>query len=246
MTRLPRAVLLDLDDTILDDSGHSRRCWSEACLRHAADLEGIDPSVLHEAIERVRTWYWSDAERHRIGRLNLLAAYAEVVAMACEEVGLGRSSAAADIAAHYHAERNAAIAPFPDAVETVRWLRERGCRLALLTNGADAPQRSKIERFGLAPLFDLILIEGELGFGKPDPRVYRRALADLDVAPGEAWMVGDNPEWDVAAPQREGIFGVWVDRWERGLAEGHPVRPDRIIRRLVELRGAGAEATAGA
>ena len=69
---LPDAVLLDLDDTILDDSGHAARCWVEACAAHASELDGLDPTVLLEAIERVRTWYWSDAERHRMGRLDLL------------------------------------------------------------------------------------------------------------------------------------------------------------------------------
>jgi putative hydrolase of the HAD superfamily len=236
VNRLPTAVLLDLDDTILDDSGHAARCWGEACTLHASELDGLEPRVLLEAIDRVRTWYWSDAERHRVGRLDLLAAYREVVAMACAEVGLARSTAAGKIAAHYRSRRDEEIRPFPEAVETVRWLRDAGCRLALLTNGAALPQRAKLERFGLEPLFDCVLIEGELGFGKPDPRVYQRALADLDVEPSETWMAGDNPEWDVAAPQRQGIYGIWVDRWARGLAEGHPVRPDRIIRRLAELR----------
>jgi putative hydrolase of the HAD superfamily len=232
----PRAVLLDLDDTILDDSGHAARCWGEACRSHASELGGLEPTVLLDAIERVRTWYWADAERHRVGRLDLLAAYRHVVRMACDEVGLESPVAVERIAAHYRTRRDEEIRPFPEAVETVRWLRDSGCRLALLTNGAARPQRSKIDRFGLDRLFDVILIEGELGFGKPDPRVYERALADLGVEPARAWMVGDNPEWDVAAPQRFGIFGIWVDRWERGLAEGHPVRPDRIIRRLAELR----------
>jgi putative hydrolase of the HAD superfamily len=234
--KLPRAVLLDLDDTILDDSGHAARCWDEACTVHASKLDGLEPAKLVEAVHRVRTWYWSDAERHRVGRLDLLAAYREVVRMACEEVGLARSSAADEIAAHYRARRDEQIRPFPHAIETVRWLRDGGCRLALLTNGAGGPQRSKIERFGLGHLFDTILIEGELGFGKPDPRVYERALADLDVGPRDAWMVGDNPEWDVAAPQRQGIFGIWVDRWERGVLSEASIVPDRVIRRLRELR----------
>ena len=243
--KLPRAVLLDLDDTILDDSGHSVRCWNEACCAHASQLDGLEPAVLLDAIERVRMWYWSDAERHRVGRLDLLAAYRAVVRMACERVGLVGLPAADEIAAHYRARRDEEIRPFPDAIETVKWLREAGCRLALLTNGAAEAQRSKIERFELADLFDVVLIEGELGFGKPDPRVYRRALGDLAVEPYDAWMVGDNPEWDVAAPQRQGIFGIWVDRWERGLRPGWDVRPDRVIRRLPELRERGS-AAAGA
>jgi putative hydrolase of the HAD superfamily len=240
---LPRAVLLDLDDTILDDSGHAATCWSDACCAHADALNGVEPTALHDAIERVRRWYWSDAERHRVGRLDLLAAYREVVRMACEQVGLAGVAVADDIAAHYRAAKDSGIRPFPDAIETVRWLRDAGCRLALLTNGAAAPQRSKVDRFGLGELFDAVLIEGELGFGKPDPRVYVRALADLEVAPSDAWMVGDNHEWDVAAPQKQGIFGIWVDRWGTGPRPDWEVAPGRVIRRLPELRGAMDEPT---
>ena len=80
------------------------------------------------------------------------------------------------------------------------------------------------------------MIEGELGFGKPDPRVYERALDTLDVAPRDTWMVGDNLEWDVAEPQRQGIYGIWIDARGRGLPRDYPVQPDQIIQRLSELR----------
>ena len=128
------------------------------------------------------------------------------------------------------------MAPLPDAIETVRWLRESGRRLALLTNGAAAAQRRKIARFEIADLFDAILVEGELGFGKPDQRVYQRALNALGVKPAETWMVGDNLDFDVAAPQRLGLSGVWIDLRGQGLPGGSAVKPDYIVRSLVELR----------
>ena len=96
-------------------------------------------------------------------------------------------------------------------------------------------QRGKISRFSLAPFFEWILVEGEFGAGKPDERVYRHVLDGLGVAPGEAWMVGDHLEWDVAAPQRLGVTGIWVDTAGLGLPGSSPVRPDRIIRALPEL-----------
>lgn len=70
-------------------------------------------------------------------------------------------------------------------------------------------------------------------------RVYRRALDTLRVEPRETWMVGDNLEWDVAAPRRLGIYGIWLDVRGAGLPSGHEVRPDRIVRGLSELRGVG-------
>jgi len=128
------------------------------------------------------------------------------------------------------------MAPLPDAIETVRWLRESGRRLALLTNGAAAAQRRKIARFEIADLFDAILVEGELGFGKPDERVYHRALSALGVTPADAWMVGDNLDFDVAAPQKLGLSAVWIDVRGAGLPDESAVKPDYIVRSLAELR----------
>jgi putative hydrolase of the HAD superfamily len=247
----PKAILLDLDDTILDDSGDTVRCWRDACRAHESELGDQGVSTLILAIERVRRWYWSDAERHRVGRLDLGASRREVVELALREVriecadldGLREDAAVADLAAKvaawYGSERDRSMSLFEDAIDTLRWLRDRGSSLALLTNGNGAAQRRKVDRFGLEPWFDAILIEGELGYGKPDERVYRLALERLDVGPGSAWMVGDNLEWDVAAPQRLGIVGIWIDARGTGVPRGNATRPDRIIRRLSDLRNGG-------
>lgn len=236
MVKLPRALLLDLDDTILDDSSGVVACWRDACAFHCSATDGLDAEVVFDAIDRTREWYWSDPERHRVGRLELAWARGEVVRLALAGLGVDDTDLARRIGDTYHALRDEAIEPFEDAVATIGWLRSHGCRLALLTNGGSSGQRQKIDRFNLAPLFDAILIEGEVGFGKPDPRIYARALGELNVAAGQAWMVGDNLEWDVAGPQREGIAGVWIDARGRGVPAGHPVRPDRIITRLADLR----------
>lgn len=233
---LPAAVLLDLDDTILDDSGSARRCWPEACALHSEELAHHSPAALLRAIERVRRWFWADADRHRVGRLDLDAARAEVVGMALAELGPADPALAARVAATYGALRDRDMRPFDGAVETVQWLRSSGCRLALLTNGAAAAQRRKIERFDLAPLFDVVLIEGELGFGKPDPRVYHRALDQLGVTASDAWMIGDNLDWDVLPPQALGIHGVWVDIRGKGLPSDRAESPDRIVRALADVR----------
>jgi putative hydrolase of the HAD superfamily len=236
MSVLPRAVLLDLDDTILDDTGGVISSWREACQSHCSTTNGLDAEAVFEAIDRTREWYWSDPERHRAGRLELARARGEVVRLALAELGVDQDDLARRIGETYHALRNESIKPLADAVPTVGWLRSQGCRLALLTNGGSTAQREKIDRFNLAPLFDAILIEGEVGFGKPDPRIYTQALSALDVGAAETWMVGDNLEWDVAGAQRAGIAGIWIDARGAGLPDGHHVQPNRIIGRLADLR----------
>ncbi len=186
-------------------------------------------------IDAARDAYWADPERHRLGRLNLTVARREIVGQALDDLGVDRPDLAAAIAAAYSAEREALIYLLPGAIETLQVLRNRGTPLALLTNGSAAGQRAKIERFDLAGYFEAILIEEEVGAGKPDERVYRRALEMLGARPGEATMVGDNLVWDVAGAARLGIGTVWVDAAGGGLPPDAPARPDRIVRRIREL-----------
>jgi putative hydrolase of the HAD superfamily len=153
-----------------------------------------------------------------------------------ETLGITDPTLAAGIGDEYSDQRDLGMKPLPAAIDTVRWLRASSRRLALLTNGAGAAQRQKIERFGLTDLFDAILVEGEVGVGKPEELIYRQALSELGVRSSDAWMVGDNLEWDVAAPQKLGIAGVWIDLHGHGVPETSSVKPDYIVRALSDLR----------
>lgn len=231
----PRAILFDLDDTLLMDSMHVDVCWLSACQRCLPPTEALDPEAILAAIQTYRTWFWSDPERHRTGRLDLEGARREIVGGALLQLGIEHPTLASDMAQAYAELRDNAIRPFPEALETLRCLQGQGIRLALLTNGNARLQRRKIERHRLAAFFECILIEGELGVGKPDERIYLHALSQLETTPAETWMVGDNLEWEVAAPQRLGIFAIWHDVAGSGLPASSTVCPDRIIRSLSEL-----------
>jgi putative hydrolase of the HAD superfamily len=124
---------------------------------------------------------------------------------------------------------------FPGARETLVALRARGHRLALLTNGGALFQREKIVRFALAPLFDAVFVEGELGFGKPDPRVFERALRALGAAPHDALMTGNDLRSDVLGAKRAGVAAAWVDHARSGVPADAPARPDRVVRLIAEL-----------
>lgn len=142
-------------------------------------------------------------------------------------------------------ERVACARLIPGVKETLGFLKARDVRLALLTSGDAIAQRSKVVDHGLEPYFDTILIEGELGYGKPDRRIYDDALSALGVDIAETWAVGDSPEWDLETPQKLGAFGVWVvwpapkyilmDLPPEAWPENSHVKPDLIIRRMSDL-----------
>jgi putative hydrolase of the HAD superfamily len=228
----PRAILLDLDDTILDDSSLVHECWREACVDQAHRFAPLDQAVIVEAIRTTSRWYWGDADRHRTGRLELEAARREVVSIALTELGIDDASLAAAIGDAYSHRRDAGMEPLPEAIDTVRWLRDSGRRLALVTNGAGR-QAKEIRGSRLADFFDVILIEGEMGFGKPDSAIPQHWWLDVRRP---MQMVGDNLEWDVAAPQKLGIAGIWIDLRGRGVPEESTVRPDHVVKGLSELR----------
>jgi putative hydrolase of the HAD superfamily len=232
----PQALLLDMDDTILEDTVSTDICWQKACRQFANEIQPLSPEALQAQIDEVRAWYWGDRERHRQGRMNLTQARAEIVASAFQKLGLDQPDLAARLAVCHAELREQEMKPFAGALETLHSLREQGIRLGLVTNGAASMQRAKIERFGLASFFECIVIEGEFGVGKPDERVYQHALGALGLVPAQAWMVGDNLEWDVGAPQRLGIAGVWVDFAQKGLPASSSVHPDYTIHTLPDVR----------
>jgi putative hydrolase of the HAD superfamily len=124
---------------------------------------------------------------------------------------------------------------FPEAKKILETLQKRGTRLALLTNGEAIEQRTKITRLGLERYFPVCLIEGELGFGKPDRQVFEAAITRLQVDPEHTWMVGDNLARDIAGAQQLGISAIWYDLAKKGLPKESQIKPDRIIHSLNEL-----------
>ena len=229
-----KALLVDLDDTLLDYSGGVDECWSAACETMGRPV-GIDTAALVEAVRKARRWFWDDPERHRRERVDMPGAWRKIAAHGLERLGAPNPVLAAAVAQDFAARRWAAMRLFPRVPEVLGRLCRDGVPMALVTNGDKSQQREKIERYDLGRYFDVILIEGEFGAGKPEEIVYRHVLERLGVPAREAWMVGDNLEWDVAAPQRLGLTGVWVDRAGTGLAAGSAVRPDRVIREFREL-----------
>jgi len=236
---LPQAILFDLDDTIITE-GERYPILVQVASEFRESLPGQDPVGVADHLEAALAAYWANPEKARETRLRANGGIREarhrIVTQAFEQFGVPDAEGIARIFSSRFTELRAIGArEFDGARHTLETLRNTGVKLALVTNGAAAIQRAKLERFSLAVLFDHIQIEGEHDFGKPDPRAYHHALQALQADPATTWMVGDNLEWEVSAPQRLGIYAIWHDHLGRGLPHDTNVRPDRIIRQLPEL-----------
>ena len=232
-------MLIDLDDTILR-FGLRADLSAEVALEFAKEAAPLEPEELAGQLEQAFIDFWADAERHRISRLRPLAEVRRDIVgglfarLSSRAPGLTHE-AALRFADRFHFYREGRLDFFPGAIEALDAFKVRGIKLALVTNGRSLIQREKIKRFDLAHRFHHIQIEEEHGVGKPDERAYKHAMKVLGVEPQECWMIGDNLEWEVAAPQSLGIYAVWYDGYGQGLPPGSSIKPDRIIRSLMEL-----------
>jgi putative hydrolase of the HAD superfamily len=95
----------------------------------------------------------------------------------------------------------------PGAAEALRGLQRPGRRVAVLSN-FDHPLPPLLTALGLREDLDDVMLAGELGVAKPDPRAFALALARLGVLASGAVSVGDHPERDVEAARRAGLRAI--------------------------------------
>jgi putative hydrolase of the HAD superfamily len=116
-------------------------------------------------------------------------------------------------------------------------LRARGFKTAIISNtpwGSPAHAwREELERHGLLQRVDAAVFCVDVGWRKPHPEPFRRALELLGVTARESLFVGDDPPWDVAGARAAGIRPVIV------APQGEPGPPDctaiRSLNEVVEL-----------
>lgn len=127
------------------------------------------------------------------------------------------------------------IAPYPEAAKVLAELKA-GYRLGVIAN-QPLNTRKRMEEWGLAEYFDLMLISAEVGFSKPDPILFREALYKAQVTADKCVMIGDKLTNDIAPAKALGFKTVWVRQEWGGMQTPciEALTPDHTVDSLVEL-----------
>jgi putative hydrolase of the HAD superfamily len=221
-----RAVVFDLFGTLVPE--FPLRAW-EGMFEGMAGALGAGASAFR------REWDATIIER-QTGRFGTVE---DNVRAICERLGLTPTDTevtdALEVREALYAER---FRPQPGAVETLTWLRERGCATALVSMCApDAPALWRASP--LAGLVDALVFSSEVGLRKPNPAIYLAASDRLGVDPGECLYVGDGSNRELTGAAAVGMTPVRiVDPTE----DVRMLRPDvddwagAEIRSLAEIR----------
>jgi len=240
-----RAVLFDLFDTLVlfhrerlpEVEVNGKTIRSTAGHLHA-EFRRFAPHVALAPFVAALFWSWQEAERIRAEDHREVGA-PERFGMLFGRLGLdaGRMPAEArdTLLATHMRELSKVVECPPHHVALLTELR-RHYRLAVVSNFDYSPTCWTIlEREGLAPLFETIVISDEVGWRKPKPVIFETALGRMGLRPAEALFVGDRADIDVMGARAVGMASTWINRDAAELpTDIQP--PDFEIRDLAELR----------
>lgn len=258
-----RALLFDLDDTLLPEFSNYSAAFASACSA-LLSAHGITEADLWGSIREAAREAWRASpvidycQQVQIGSVTALFSdfpgdapemaflrswgptyRRDTVGRALSALGVRGDALTAEIIEGHRVCFASRCAPYDDVVPALERLG-RSYRLAVITNGPADVQRAKLRTSGLERFFPTVVISSEIGFAKPHERAFAAAIDALDLHAAEIVMVGDHLERDVIGAERAGIgTAIWVDR------TGTTPSPDVEVKRRITHLGEIEDVLAG-
>ena len=213
---------LDLDDTLLDSDAVAE-VRIRAALAEATRLLGpIDPVRADLAFQEGTT-----VDPVTVGRM---PAFLDVLGVASD------SAEGVAIRAVYNRVLIDELDWIEGARDVLLRLRER-FTLAVVTNGPPEMQWPKVRKFGIESLVDHVVVSGDVGHRKPDPRIFEFLFAQAGVGASNAAHVGDSIHSDIAGARAARMTAIWYPPKKRTPDEVGEHHPDAVIDTLADLLG---------
>ena len=235
-----KAVIFDLDDTLIDWSGFNLS-YAELLApsyknmhRYLVEQGFAMPSVedlLRIGEECVRA-EWVEKKKTYAG-----ANFGDALKATLERSGVPVDQV--DMLAlmkAYDWKPAPGVKPYPDTHSVLTHLKTNGYKIGLITNAFQPMwmRDPELEAYDLLKYLDARITSGDTRFMKPHPAIYWRMMGLLDLMPEDCVFVGDRPAHDVQGAHNVGMIGIMIDppHLDRGF-EG--ASPDYVINSLSEL-----------
>jgi 5'-nucleotidase len=224
-TRRFDAILFDADETLFDFD--ARAGLARLLAAHRVEFSAQD----YSDFEAVNVPLWVQFHAGQISATDLqvrrFSSWSQRLGVPAQQLNDGFLDAMADV-----------CKPLPGARELLLALRVLPLKLALITNGFTRLQRLRLQRTGLAQVFDCVAISEELGVAKPHRAIFDHTLRQLGSNDrSRVLMVGDRLETDILGGRDAGLQTCWLRNPatpHTGTVEG--VQPDCVVDSLEALR----------
>ncbi len=99
---------------------------------------------------------------------------------------------------------------YPESLPLLHYLKDKGYKLGIVTNGHTVSQSRKLRACGVDDLVEVSVISESAGVAKPDPAIYRMVLDRLQAKPEESLFVGNNPDTDILGALNTGMDAFYI------------------------------------
>ncbi|HEY6407882.1 MAG TPA: HAD family hydrolase, partial [Ktedonobacteraceae bacterium] len=125
------------------------------------------------------------------------------------------------------------LRPYPQAQETLDQLRSQ-YHMAVVSDAQSAYAVPELHAMGLLHYFNPIIVSGDYGYRKPDPRLFQQALDALRLRPEQALFLGNDLYHDIFGAQQVGMKAIFVS-YNQGISSPQTISPDYTIYSFAEL-----------
>lgn len=235
MSSKTRAVIFDLDQTLIVQRRNFAQLFTETAQAFESDLDPVSPEQFVSAFwpKAVDMWHMM-IDGVVPGELSRKYAYTNALRQLEANPALAEPMRA-------EGERNWIDGNTlnEDSIPVLMALRDAGMKTAIITNGYKDIQWGKIRRHGLEAYVDFAICSEEARSHKPDTGIFLQTCEKLGIAPAEAIYVGDRLDNDVGGAKAAGMRGVFFGpdstfAAQRALHPDLPA-PDAHIEKLTEI-----------
>lgn len=227
-----KAILFDVGDTLLEHYPNQKQIYLERM--EALGFE-VDPSVADEIAAAVEKAAHEQIAKEQDGAPRMpdreFEAMLDRAALRCVVKGQDETAYLEKLSGIPLPEQ--ALRMIPGTLETLAALKDRGFRLAVVSNHR-AWLPDYLAKIGLADFFEAVVVSDIVGYEKPDVRIMQIALDALCLKAAECLYVGDHP-FDVLCAKKAGMDCAWLAVEQAVLPESVPYREDYRINTLSEL-----------
>ncbi|MBZ9571143.1 TIGR02253 family HAD-type hydrolase [Methanobrevibacter sp. TMH8] len=195
---MEKAIFFDIDGTLLDTSS-----FAELARRAAIDvmIENGLPSTQDEAYELLKEIIAEKGSNYN-KHFNVLTKR-----MCGEEsnllIALGMVT--------YHNVKFALLRPFPKTMDVLVYLKNKGYKLGVISNGITIKQWEKLVRLDIHYFFDEVITSEEVGSEKPEKKIFEEAMNRMKCTPENSLMIGNKLGIDIMGAVYAGMSGILVN-----------------------------------
>lgn len=165
---------------------------------------GVEFSAFFEKYAEINNRLWSAYRRKEIKKIELTQQRFQLTFEALRIRGIDGQ----EMNDHYLNEMPSQKVLVDGAIEVLKYLKEKGYRLFIITNGFGKVQHNKLQSSGLAPYFEKIFISEEVKCPKPGRQIFEHAIKSANAKKSKSLMIGDDWDVDVVGALSFGIDAV--------------------------------------